>query len=462
VKPPVLGGFLFMPDKQPIEQMFTASLKAFLQGQGRDVVVAYSGGVDSHVLLHSLASVREQFPQHHYYAIYIHHGLSANADLWQRHCELSCKALNIEFKTAKVEVVKTSRQSLEANAREARYIQLNAMVADNSIILLGQHLDDQLETFLLQLKRGAGPKGLSAMPVLQESERNIQFIRPFLDISRQQILSYAQAHQLQWQEDESNQNVAFERNFLRQQVLPVINQRWPEFAQSVSRSAALCAEQQGLLDEVVEQRLADIKLAEDCLDINKLSQLSDAWLAQIVRYWLAQQQIISPSLAIMQRLGPDLLAAREDANPVLRWQNWQFRRFANKLYVLPLYGEMQDCQLSVSPQQRCLLPDGLGSLYLSSSANNASVAINFPEPTTSLQIKFGGFAVKFKPHGQVHSKPLKQWFKLWKIPPWQRERSALIYAQDTLLAVLCEGQLIAAEQVINENNLNLYLTFQRP
>lgn len=449
-----------MPDSQSTEQLFTASVQAFLQGLGRDVVVAYSGGVDSHVLLHSLASVREQYPQHHYYAIYIHHGLSANADLWQHHCELSCKALNIEFRTAKVVVGKVARQSLESRAREKRYAKLKAMVADNSIILLGQHLDDQLETFLLQLKRGAGPKGLSAMPVVQESERNIQFIRPFLKLSRQQILSYARAHQLQWQEDESNWNVAFERNFLRQEVLPVINERWPEFAKSVSRSAALCAQQQTLLDEVVGQRLADIKVADDCLDIDKLRKLSDAWLAQIVRYWLEQQQIISPSLAIMQRLRPDLLLARDDANPVLRWQNWQLRRFANKLYVLPLYAELQDCQLHLAVQKSCTLPDGLGFLSLSSAADKNAVVVNITEATASLYIKFGGFSVKFKPQGQKQSKPLKQWFKLWQIPPWQRERCALIYAQDTLLAILCEGQIIAAEQVNNSALPLYYLCYQ--
>jgi tRNA(Ile)-lysidine synthase len=449
-----------MPDSsQPIDKMFTHPLLEFLSGQGRDIVVAYSGGVDSHVLLHSLASIREQFPQHSYAAIYIHHGLSCNADLWQHHCEITCNDLNIEFKTAKVTVTKTARQSLEANAREARYTKLKAMVADNSIILLGQHLDDQLETFLLQLKRGAGPKGLSAMPAVQESERNIRFIRPLLNLSRTQILSYAQAHQLVWQEDESNQNVAFERNFLRQQVLPVINERWSEFARTVSRSAALCAEQQALLDEVVQQRLADIQVSENSLDISKLSSLSDAWLAQLIRYWLAQQQITSPSQAILGQLRPDLLTARDDANPLLRWQNWQFRRFANKLYVLPLMAALKGCELTLTSQERLVLPDGLGSLLLAKEPCATGSPLALGLDTQSLQVRFGGFSTKFRPQGQPHSKALRQWFKEWQIPPWQRQRTVLIYTQDRLIALLCEGQIILAETEVQEGGPRLYLSY---
>lgn len=435
-------------------------LAEHLKGIPRQIIVAYSGGVDSHVLLHAMADIRHSYPQHDYSAIYIHHGLSENADKWQQHCAQVCENLAFEFSAARVEVNKSSRQSLEALARDARYGKLTQMASDNALVLVAQHQDDQLETFLLQLKRGAGPKGLSAMPVIQIGERNIQFLRPLLQVSRAQIVAYAEQHNLQWQEDESNQNIDFDRNFLRQEILPALNQRWPELAKSVTRSAALCAQQQTLLDEVVAQRLVDIQLTNNSLDIAKLSQQSDAWLAQIIRYWLAQQQIISPSLAIIQRLRPDLLAARDDANPVLRWRNWQFRRFTNKLYVLPLYADLQDHHLSLAAHQRCLLPDGLGSLSLSTSAGHGHVAINLAQPDEALTIRFGGFAVKFKPLGQTQSKPLKQWFKLWQIPPWQRQRSALIYTQDTLLAVLCEDQLIASEPSnINAKSV-VYLSYQ--
>ena len=186
------------------------------------IIVAYSGGVDSHVLLHALHSIKQE-SEHDFQlsAIHIHHGLSKHADQWQTHCQQVCTQLNIAFQTANVSVEALPRQSLEAQAREARYNKLVELAPVNSQVLLGQHQDDQLETFLLQLKRGAGPKGLSAMnrawvsPCLLQPDKQVGFYRPLLDIRQHTIMDYAQQHILKWCEDESNQNTDFERNFFR-------------------------------------------------------------------------------------------------------------------------------------------------------------------------------------------------------------------------------------------------------
>jgi tRNA(Ile)-lysidine synthase len=433
------------------------------------IVVAYSGGVDSHVLLHALYSVRKQAHLNFSIsAIHIHHGLSQHADQWQVHCQQVCTQLNIAFQTANVSVVAQPRQSLEAQAREARYNKLLELAPANSQVILGQHQDDQLETFLLQLKRGAGPKGLSAMnrawfshrPL--QSDKQVGFYRPLLDVSQQVILDYAQQHQLQWCEDDSNLNTDFERNFLRHNVLPVLQDRWPEISRSVARSAALCAEQQSLLDEICEDKLKQINASANSLHLPALKQLSQSWLHQVVRYWLSELNIESPSLAVLNLLRTEVLDAAADATPILQWNGWQFRRFNQQLFVLRISLEKVTLNKVWQGEKSIKLPNYMGNLNFahSSSVRTNSVRTNSVR-TNSVQtnstqlddmlrltinpnlgaivIRSGGYSARFKPAGSHHSKPVKQWFKQWKVAPWLRESVILIIQNEQVLALLLNG-----------------------
>ncbi|WP_133470622.1 tRNA lysidine(34) synthetase TilS [Paraglaciecola marina] len=429
--------------------------------EANDIVVAYSGGVDSHVLLHALSELKQhQANSFNLHAIHIHHGLNQNANMWQEHCRAVCLELGVSFQTANVAVNAQARQSLEAQARDARYQKLVEMAPADSQILLGQHQDDQLETFLLQLKRGAGPKGLSAMNQ-QWSVTNtsgaelkiVNFYRPLLEISQKDILEYAQQQKLKWVEDESNQDAQFDRNFLRLDVLPILQNRWPELASSVSRSAQLCAQQQKMLDEICAEKLAIIQSSKSSLDLNELLKLSEKWLHQLVRYWLSQQGIASPSLAVLQQLLPQVLLAAEDANPILQWQTWQFRRFNQQLYVIPVPIELPEFEKLWQGESGMVLPENLGCLCFTQDnneldTNQVFLAIN-PD-LGPLTVRLGGYSAKFKPKGSQYSKPIKQWFKLWKVPPWIRDNTLIIIQNQDVIGLIGEGKCYQAAVKLNQ------------
>ena len=438
------------------------------------IVVAYSGGVDSQVLLHGINQLKQDLQRDFILsAIHIHHGLSQHADQWQSHCQQECDSLGVNFLTEKVFVKSTPRQSLEAQAREARYNKLFELAPSGSCVLLGQHQDDQLETFLLQLKRGAGPKGLSAMARTWEtksgqesnskSQKSVIFHRPLLDMSRKDILGYAGSHKLNWCEDESNLNIEFERNFLRRDVLPIMLQRWPELASTVSRSAMLCSQQQTLLEESCEEKLAEIEASDKSLYIPKLQELSQAWMHQVVRYWLAKKSIQSPSLAVLNLLNSDVFDADEDANPVLQWQNWQFRRFNKQLFVMAKPSPKIEFSILWQGEKQIDMPKQLGSLLFLESSNSdhqLDSGVRFDPRKGPITIRTGGYSVKFKPTGSLHSKPVKQWFKEWKVAPWLRGSVVLIIQNDVVLSLFCEGKWQHSEQANNTPDSMVILHIQ--
>lgn len=437
------------------------------------LVVAYSGGVDSHALLHALHSLKQaKHGNFQLSAIHIHHGLSQHADQWQTHCQQVCERLNVRFLTANVSIKVLPRQSLEAQAREARYNKIMELAPTNSHVLLGQHQDDQLETFLLQLKRGAGPKGLSAMNrnwiancTLQEGKQ-VGFLRPLLNIKQQDILDYAQQHNLQWCEDESNQNTEFERNFLRHQVLPILQDKWPNFAGSVARSAALCAEQQELLDDVCAQKLQPIKASANSLHLLALKNLSPPWLHQLVRFWLSELGIQSPSKAVLHKLRSEVLEAADDATPILQWQSWQFRRFDQQLFVIPLVPENIGFSQIWQNEKFIELPNEQGRLlfsHINKTFSGDKTQVIFDPNLGPVEIRLGGFKVKFKPASSSHSKPVKQWFKQWKIAPWLRESVVFVIQNDVALALIIEGRWYPAQSMqLNPGKSQIAITLDCP
>jgi tRNA(Ile)-lysidine synthase len=426
------------------------------------IVVAYSGGVDSHVLLHALSKL-EQDPNYNFTlsAIHIHHGLSANADQWQIHCREVCAQLQVPFQTANLGIIKLPQNSLEAQARTGRYQKLTELAPANSQVVVAQHQEDQLETFLLQLKRGAGPKGLSAMnqawslSCALQPQKIVGFCRPLLDISQQYILDYAQQNQLVWCEDESNQNINFERNFLRQDVLPILLQRWPEITKSVVRSAALCAEQQLLLNEVCADKLASLVASVNSLHLPKLQQLSLPWLHQLIRYWLSQLAIQSPSLAVLSQLKPQVFDASDDATPILQWQGWQFRRFDQQLFVIKTPARKAIFNRVWQGESSIELPNDLALLtftHVAENPNEDKLVLKVDHQLGPVFVRVGGYSTRFKPLNSRHSKPIKQWFKQWKIAPWLRESAVLIIQNERVLGVWVSGHWRHGQ--INETQSN--------
>jgi tRNA(Ile)-lysidine synthase len=283
------------------------------------VCVGFSGGLDSTVLLHAL----HQISGFRVSALHVHHGLSPNADAWAAHCEAVCQALGVPFALSTVKVSRLARQSLEEEARRARrraYARTGV-----AVVALAHHADDQAETVLLQLLRGAGPQGLAGMAEMIQvgapRSKPQTFWRPLLDQPRAALREYAERHALQWIEDESNADEAIKRNFLRRRVMPLIEAGFANSAVTLSRAARLQAQTATLLTAQAEEDLEKIvsEAAGTVLEIPALLALGALRAAAVLRLWLAQQGVRAPSEARLKALIDSLFQSSRDTR--LRWEH---------------------------------------------------------------------------------------------------------------------------------------------
>lgn len=405
------------------------------------LLLAYSGGLDSCVLLHLLVAVRQHSGQA-IRAVYIHHGLNPLADSWAEHCRQQCERWQVPFASLSV-TVEAQHGGIEAAARMVRYQALQAHLQEGEALLTAQHLDDQSETFLLALKRGSGPAGLSAM-AMDSTLGQHRLVRPLLGFSRLQLEAYAQRHQLHWIEDDSNQDERFDRNFLRRQILPRLTQRWPHFSSAVARSAELCAEQEQLLDELLAESLRALCQPDGALSIDGLMPLSSVRRFALLRRWLAQQGATMPAREQLQRLWDDVAMSRQDAEPVLQLNQGQIRRFRQHLYLLPLMTSLQDCILPWQPTSCPLsLPDNLGTLLLA----ECGMAVRAPENGEAVSIRFSTRGT-VQIVGRTHGRKIK---KLWQelgVPPWWRDRTPLVFYNEQLIAAV--GRFVTREGQVRE------------
>lgn len=396
------------------------------------LVLALSGGLDSMVLLHLLVQAQKQ-QAFALSAVYVNHGISQHAGQWGQFCAAQCQALGVSFYQQQVKLSGTD--NLEHKARQARYQALAQYVCTGKHLLLtAHHGDDQLETLLLALKRGAGLAGLAGIAARRPFAKGT-LLRPLLAFSRQQLEQYAQAHQLSWVEDDSNSDTRFERNFVRQQIAPLLQKRWPHFNQTVQRSMQHIAQQQALLDHYTAQALSVCVNAQG-LDLTQLAAYLPAQQDLVIRQWLAGAGL-NPETQWLATLKQQVIAARQDATPQLVLGHYTLCRYANTLYLLaPTELQVPEASLSFAvntntAQFALNLPAGCGVLQFSHSAADKAL----PLPSAAGEVVFGRLSLRFKPAGASMSKPLKQWFKLWQVPPWQRQRVPLLLVDGNLVAV---------------------------
>ncbi|MEC5317927.1 tRNA lysidine(34) synthetase TilS [Brenneria populi subsp. brevivirga] len=404
------------------------SLAAQIEGCGK-ALVAYSGGVDSSVLLHLMVALRRR--RHiELRAAYVHHGLNPQADSWAEHCERQCRQWQVPFTRLDV-TVDAQRGGIEAAARDARYRALREHLLDDEVLLTAQHLDDQSETFLLALKRGSGPAGLSAMAA-QTTLGGHRLLRPLLGFPRRRLETYARSQRLSWIEDDSNRDERFDRNFLRRRILPQLRERWPHFPAAAARSAQLCAEQEQLLDELLAESLRALCQPDGSLSIDGLTPLSPVRRCALLRRWLAERGAQMPSRDRLQRLWDEVAVSRQDADPVLQLDQWQIRRFRQHLYALPLMQSLRERVLAWRPPAGPLeLPDGAGVLALAADGTR----VRRPGAQEQVSIRFSA-AGRVHRVGRAGGRSMK---KLWQelgVPPWWRDRTPLLFYNERLIAAL--------------------------
>jgi tRNA(Ile)-lysidine synthase len=393
----------------------------------RQFLVAFSGGLDSSVLLYRLVRWREQEPTIQLRAIHIHHGLSANADDWVAHCQQICQQWQVPLVVEQVVLVDEGL-GIEAHARQTRYQTFRAALAPGEALVTAHHLDDQCETFLLALKRGSGPTGLSAMA--GESDfAGTKLLRPLLNESRDSLHRWAMAHQLNWIEDESNQDDAYDRNFLRLRIVPLLNARWPHFAEAVARSAGLCGEQEQLLDEMLVAELATLVAEDGSLAIEPLMVMSMPRRAALLRRWLAGLNASMPSREVPERIWREVALAREDAFPCLRLGQFTVRRYQQRLHWVKYVPGQSETMLEWSDIVKPLsLPNSLGELKLLSGG-----PLRGPRQEEAITIRF-------RASGNLHivgrhgGRKLKKIWQELGVAPWRRDTTPLLFYGETLIA----------------------------
>lgn len=388
--------------------------------------VALSGGLDSSVLLHLLAQLasREALPP--ISAIHVHHGLQAVADAWPEHCQRLCDSLGVPMQVARVQV--DDGASLERAAREARYAAFAAVLGEGECLLTGQHRDDQAETVLFRLFRGAGVRGLSAMAASRPLGAGM-LLRPLLGIHRAELERYARSHGLGWVEDPSNASDDYDRNYLRNRVLPGIVQRWPSAVDTIARSAEHLAEADGLLGELARNDLLCagarneyIGMQLPSLAIAALAELSEPRQRNALRHWLAPLARLPDSAHWAG--WRDLRDAREDAEPVWRLADGELRRAHGRLWWLasPWLGFVPANQAWRDPSQPLLLSDN-GSLRLEGEAPGGPLEIRYRQ---------GGEVMLLAGRG---SRDLKRLLNEAAVPAFLRGRLPLLWRADELLGV---------------------------
>ena len=400
------------------------------------LLVGYSGGLDSHVLLH--------LARYHYgatglLAVHVHHGLSPNADRWQRHCEATCAALGIACHSERVAVT-VGAGSPEGGARAARYAVFARLLGEGDVLLLAHHADDQAETVLYRLLRGGVAAGMPAARPLGRG----RLMRPLLAFSRDRLRAYAERAGLHWIEDESNALLHADRNYLRHRVLPALAGRWPDAVVRLGRAAARSATAADLHREMAEIDLATLdERAErvgSSVDLRRLLALPPHRRDNLLRHWLPAPGVPEPGARVLAALVRDLAGAGGDAAPLVSWAGGQWRRFRGRLHLLPRgWGENVATERGPwpwSPPAPLPLPDG---------------AVLGARPVTGCGLRAGdGLVVRYR-HGGERAHPadrrvstsLKKILQERELEPWLRDRVPLIERAGQLVAVgdlfVCAG-----------------------
>lgn len=402
--------------------------------------VGLSGGLDSSVLLHMLAQ-HAPARASGLRAVHIHHGLHADADAWADRCADMCNSLDIDLTVVSVSVVRDDGDGPEAAARDARYAAFAATLADGDVLALGHHRDDQAETFLLRAVRASGPAGLGAMRRWR-ALGSARLWRPLLNTARAELLAYAQANGLAWIEDPSNADVAFDRNFLRERVLPLLRERWPHVDAAFARSASLLADADALLDDgdAIALALARAATADPaCVSASELQRLSPARRARVLRRWIAGLRLPPLPGNGVERIDQDLLTARADAEASFAWQGVAVTRWRDLLHAGRQRAALpRDWRLDWDGSRPALLPDG-GLLQLIGADALPALCV--------LHSRTGGERITLP--GRGHSHALKHVLQQLGVPPWQRAQLPLLSTP--------EGEVLAAGDLAYSSDFDSWL-----
>ncbi len=397
----------------------------------KTIWIAYSGGLDSTVLLHA-ANQTAGSSGHHLRAIHIDHQLHQDSLQWSQECIRQCESWGIELDVVRVDAQPFMELGLEGAARKARYLAWQERLGANDVLLTAHHADDQIETVLLQLLRGSGAHGLAGC-ASQRALGDGLLIRPFLNVRRNEIQRYAVQHTLSWLDDPSNDSLQHDRNFLRHKLMPLMHERWTGLHETIARSAQWQSEHSEILNEVASQDLPEAHVGRDQpLACVKLTGLSEARLRNALRWWIRQQGFPVPSAKIMQRIVNDVVFSADDREPCVSWQNVEIRKYRGELYVNEQLGA-HDVTMRVD--WNLIQPLELPSLQLTLTPEALQESGIVLRNIKHLQVRFREGGEVMRPRGRGCQKELKTLFQEAGVAPWLRNRVPLLFHEDELIYV---------------------------
>lgn len=410
----------------------------------KSAMLALSGGMDSVVLLHGLGELSKQGRlDFDLRAMHVNHGLQQEADQWQQHCEVLCRQLAIPFLSERVELGSGDAAplaSLENAARLARYAAFAAQLQTGEALLLAHHRDDQMETLLLRLMRGSGSRGMGGMPRTRALGAGFLY-RPLLDFDRSALQDYAQQQRLKWIDDKSNQDTRFDRNYCRHRLLPGIEERWPGYRDSWSKSAILAAEAEVLLQELAAIDLQTIATERDAaVNVTELQCLSAARQRNVLRHWLQRLGLPEFGWNQLQQLSNEVIAADPGGSASIGGEGFQLTRYKNYLYALqqiPAVDVSQQLDWNPVACAELELPANGSLLAKPVAGEGLRLATDF---RLSIRYRSGGESCRLP--GRPN-KSVKKLLQENQVEPWYRDRLPLLYVGQELACIpgigVCEA-----------------------
>tara|TARA_B110000438_G_scaffold134083_1_gene129774 strand:+ start:1027 stop:2370 length:1344 start_codon:yes stop_codon:yes gene_type:complete len=391
--------------------------------------IAFSGGVDSTVLLHAMKNIIDEKSQIR--AIHINHNLVGNSKVWAKTCKSICKKLKIDIEIISLELTHNG-YGLEAAARDERYKKLKEKLYENEYLLTAHHEEDQMETVFLRMARGTGLDGLQGINEKYSFGKGTIF-RPMLEVSKALILDYAKEHQLKWVEDSSNQDTHFDRNYLRKKVIPQFRERWPSIALSVSRLSQLSAQNKTILNQIAKEDIGSMEHM-NVLPLAKLLDKSFERTNNILRYIILANEMTIPSMKTLQNGLKEILDPETDKS-VIAWKGYCIRQYKNNLYFLSnldLEPNQVDVRIPWEISKTLNLGKNIGTIEATFIYGDG-LSIKKCENKLTISYRQGGELIK--PIGHRINKSLKNLFQENHIPPWMRDKIPLIYYQNELVSV---------------------------
>lgn len=393
-------------------------------------LIAYSGGMDSTVLLYQLLQIKQTNPQINIRAIHINHNLHCHSKKWQKHCLKICQRYNIPLIIEEIDADIT--KNIEETLRIKRYNLIHKNLFEKEILLTGHHLNDQCETFFLSLKRGSGPTGLSAMSV-EKIFGKTKIVRPFLTKTKKELKTWAKSNKLKWIEDFTNFNTNYDRNFIRHKIFPILEKKWPFFLKNCFRTTQICNEETKLKNILLKEKMKKFLQYNECLNVENFIHLKEELCKALIRYWISLKNIKAPSYKTIQIIYNEIIYHQKNTNIKVIIGKNEIRRYKNSLYFIKITKKIKNMIIFWhNTHHKLSLPNNLGYIVKN---NEKGTKIPIPKNNALINIRFQ-YEGKIFIVGKKKQKNIKNIWQEYNIPPWLRNQIPLLFYNDQLISAL--------------------------